>query len=54
MAERIYQGEARLDPYKKGKQRACDRCECQAICRVDLWSQPFRELSAEAKEEEAS
>ena len=45
IAQRIYDGEAKLDPYKKGTKSACDHCDCHAICRVNVWTQPFRALS---------
>ncbi len=48
LAERVYHGEAGLDPYQKGNKKACDGCDCHAICRVDLWTQPFRKLAGTA------
>jgi ATP-dependent helicase/nuclease subunit B len=45
-ADRIYAGEAAVAPYAKGTARACDRCDLQAVCRVDIWTQSFRKLES--------
>jgi ATP-dependent helicase/nuclease subunit B len=44
MGEAIFQGEIGVAPYQCQGERACDRCECQAICRIDPWTHPFRGL----------
>jgi ATP-dependent helicase/nuclease subunit B len=45
IAERIYEGEAGLDPWKKGGKTACDTCDCRPVCRMDPWTQTFRSLA---------
>ncbi len=49
MGEAIYRGEIQVDPYQHKNERACDYCQCQAICRIDPWTHPFRKLSQPAK-----
>ncbi|MEJ5237795.1 MAG: PD-(D/E)XK nuclease family protein [Limisphaera sp.] len=44
MAERIWQGDVRVDPYEYRGEVACERCECQAICRIDRARHRFRKL----------
>lgn len=46
MAERIWSGEARPDPYRHGGEVACDFCQCAAICRLDRRRHRFRLLKA--------
>jgi ATP-dependent helicase/nuclease subunit B len=51
MGREIYSGAIGLNPFQKGKERACDKCEYQGICRIDPWTASFRVLG-EAQEEE--
>jgi ATP-dependent helicase/nuclease subunit B len=45
LAGRILAGEVAVDPYQKGaRQRACDQCRFQAICRIDPWTHRYRRL----------
>jgi len=44
--EEIYAGAADLDPYRKGKQTACDYCDYSVACRIDPWTHEFRVLRA--------
>ena len=44
MGRRIFAGDAQVDPYQKGKLRACDQCSYQAICRIDPWTHAYRIL----------
>lgn len=44
MGRRIYTGDARVDPYRKGRETACDNCDYQSVCRVDRWTHKFRVL----------
>jgi ATP-dependent helicase/nuclease subunit B len=46
MGERIFSGEAKVDPYRKGKQTPCEFCDYQAACRIDRWTHQFRALAA--------
>jgi len=47
MGREIYSGEIGLNPFQKGKERACDKCEYQGICRFDPWTHSFRVLSGD-------
>ena len=51
MGRGIFAGEIELNPYQKGTDRACDRCEYQGICRIDPWTHAFRLLSKSESEE---
>jgi ATP-dependent helicase/nuclease subunit B len=42
--ERIFSGDIAAKPYRKGNDRACDWCQCQAVCRFDSWIHPFNVL----------
>lgn len=45
LAGRILAGEVAVDPYQKGaRQRACEQCRFQAICRIDPWTHRYRRL----------
>jgi ATP-dependent helicase/nuclease subunit B len=44
MGRGIFAGTACVDPYQKGKLRACDHCGYQAICRIDPWTHAYRVL----------
>ncbi len=44
LARRILAGEAAVDPYQKGGQKACDLCRYAAVCRIDPWTHRFRRL----------
>ena len=45
MGRRIFTGDAKVDPYRKGAEVACDWCDSRAICRIDRWTHQFRVLS---------
>ncbi len=45
----IFDGQAQVDPYRKGKDTPCLFCDYRAACRMDDWTHEFRELRAEAK-----
>ncbi|MEP6662055.1 MAG: PD-(D/E)XK nuclease family protein [Verrucomicrobiota bacterium] len=42
MGREIFAGVARVDPYQKGKIKACDQCDYAGICRIDFWQHQFR------------
>jgi ATP-dependent helicase/nuclease subunit B len=42
----IFSGAASVDPYRKGAATACDFCDYRAVCRIDLWTHPWRVLRA--------
>jgi ATP-dependent helicase/nuclease subunit B len=44
MGREIYAGALQPNPYQKGRERACDKCEYQAICRFDPWTDSYRVL----------
>jgi ATP-dependent helicase/nuclease subunit B len=44
MGGEIYGGVIGLNPYQKGGERACDKCQYQGICRFDPWENSFRVL----------
>jgi ATP-dependent helicase/DNAse subunit B len=44
MGGEIYGGAIGLNPYQKGSERACDKCQYQGICRFDPWENSFRVL----------
>lgn len=44
MGREIYEGTIELNPFQKGSERACDKCEYQGICRFDTWTHSFRRL----------
>lgn len=48
----IYEGNIGLNPFQKGGERACDKCEFHAVCRFDSWIHPFRVLSKKSGETE--
>ncbi len=50
MGREIYSGAIELNPFQKGKERACDKCDCQGICRFDAWTNSFRVLDEPEKE----
>jgi ATP-dependent helicase/nuclease subunit B len=50
MGGEIYAGEIGLNPYQKGKKRACDDCQYQGICRFDPWVNSFRVLRKAGRE----
>jgi ATP-dependent helicase/nuclease subunit B len=50
MGREIYSGKIELNPFQKGKERACDKCEYQGICRFDPWTHSFRVLGEEKAE----
>jgi ATP-dependent helicase/nuclease subunit B len=45
MGREIYDGTIELNPFQKGSERACDKCEYQGICRFDTWTHSFRRLA---------
>ena len=48
--ERIFAGEATVDPYRKGSETPCTFCDYRPICRVDPWSHRYRSLEAPSEE----
>lgn len=45
LGTRIFEGDVRVDPYARKKQRACDHCFYRGVCRIDPWTHSFRKLS---------
>ena len=48
--ERIFAGDATVDPYRKGSETPCAFCDYRPICRVDPWSHRYRSLEAPSAE----
>ncbi|MGA2176981.1 MAG: PD-(D/E)XK nuclease family protein [Verrucomicrobiota bacterium] len=44
MGREIYGGALQPNPFQKGRERACDHCEYQGICRFDPWTDSYRVL----------
>jgi ATP-dependent helicase/nuclease subunit B len=44
MGRRIFAGDIRVDPYRRGTTSACDHCDAQGICRIDPWTHKYRVL----------
>ncbi len=46
MANRILEGDARIDPYVKGSNKnACEHCDYASVCRIDPWAHNFRRIA---------
>jgi ATP-dependent helicase/nuclease subunit B len=45
MGGEIFNGNIAPDPYQNGHERACDKCDFAAICRIDPWTHKFRALA---------
>jgi len=50
MGREIYSGTAALAPYRRGSTTACAQCGYQWICRIDPWTQRFRQLAQKPSE----
>ena len=44
MGERIFRGEAKVDPYRQGTKTPCQFCDYRPICRIDPWTHVYRGL----------
>jgi ATP-dependent helicase/nuclease subunit B len=44
MGERIFAGEAKVDPYRKGTTTPCEFCDYAHVCRIDPWTHEYRVL----------
>jgi len=56
IGQRVFEGDIELNPYQKGKDerdRPCETCQYQGICRIDPWTHLFRVLSTGASGQEA-
>jgi ATP-dependent helicase/nuclease subunit B len=51
MGQRIFAGEAKVDPYQKGGEKACEKCACEGVCRIDPWTHEYRVLRMKKEEE---
>ncbi len=49
MGRAIFDGKAKVDPYRKGAETPCEFCDYRAVCRIDPWTHQWRALRA-AKE----
>ena len=50
MGKRIFAGEARVDPYRKGTETPCGFCDYAHVCRIDPWTHEYRVLRREGAE----
>ncbi|MHC1763199.1 MAG: PD-(D/E)XK nuclease family protein [Verrucomicrobiia bacterium] len=50
MGQEIYAGKIRPEPYRKGAATACDKCDYQAVCRIDPWTHLYRSLDGAPSE----
>ncbi|HEV2437858.1 MAG TPA: PD-(D/E)XK nuclease family protein, partial [Verrucomicrobiae bacterium] len=46
MGRAIFAGEARVDPYRRGLETACEFCDYRTVCRIDPWTHRYRMLRA--------
>lgn len=44
MGKEIFDGVVKINPYQKGKERACEKCDYVTICRIDPWTHSYRVL----------
>lgn len=44
MGERIFSGEAKVDPYQHGAKKPCEFCDYRTVCRIDPWTHAYRAL----------
>ena len=42
MGRAIFDGEAKVDPYRKGAETPCEYCDYRAVCRIDPWTHQWR------------
>jgi len=42
--ERIFRGDAKVDPYRLGAKIPCEYCEYRPVCRIDPWTHRYRAL----------
>jgi ATP-dependent helicase/nuclease subunit B len=42
----IFSGEAKVNPYRKGRETPCEFCDYRAVCRIDPWTHQYRVLRA--------
>jgi ATP-dependent helicase/nuclease subunit B len=47
--KRIFDGEASVNPYRKGTETPCKFCDYRAACRIDEWTHEWRVLRAAGK-----
>jgi ATP-dependent helicase/nuclease subunit B len=50
MGRRIFDGEAKVDPYRKGTETPCKYCDYAHVCRIDPWTHEYRVLRREGAE----
>lgn len=42
--QRIFNGDLNIAPYQQGQQTPCQKCDYASICRIDPWTQQWRQL----------
>ena len=46
LGQKIFSGQAAVDPYRLGKKTPCEYCDYRAACRLDEWTHEWRMLRA--------
>jgi ATP-dependent helicase/nuclease subunit B len=54
MGQRIFAGEAQVDPYRKGTETPCRFCDYAQVCRIDPWTHEYRVLRKAGEVAEAA
>ncbi len=49
IGERIFGGDIKAHPFKKGAETACQKCKMLPICRFDAWTDPYNQLKPPPK-----
>ena len=44
--QRIFEGDLDISPYQHSKQTPCMKCDYAPVCRIDPWTQDWRQLEA--------
>ena len=44
--QRIFNGDLSISPYQQGQQTPCQKCDYASVCRIDPWTQPWRQLES--------
>ena len=44
--QRIFEGDLDISPYQHSKQTPCMKCDYASVCRIDPWTQDWRQLEA--------
>jgi ATP-dependent helicase/nuclease subunit B len=42
--QRIFEGDLSITPYQQSQQTPCQKCDYASVCRIDPWTQQWRQL----------